>query len=155
MEEFEAKITDAKNGMDAAYVIIPFDVKSKFGSGRPKIKATFDHSVTYRGSLVRMKTPYHILLLRKDIRKQLNKGIGDILHVQVELDITPRTVKAPPFLVIEFGIHPEAKTFFDTLPYTCKKEYVQYITEAKRTETQIRRVQKVIQMLKDKKKYLR
>jgi bacteriocin resistance YdeI/OmpD-like protein/uncharacterized protein DUF1905 len=155
MEEFDAKITDADNGMDAAYVIIPFDVKSTFGSGKPKIKATFDHKVTYRGSLVRMKTPYHILLLRKDIRQQLNKGVGDMLHVQVELDTTPRTVDIPPFLTIEFALHPEAKSFFDTLSYTCKKEYVQYITQAKRPETQTRRVQKVVQMLIEKKKYLR
>ena len=35
----------------------------------------------YDGSLVSMGTPGHIIGIRKDIRKQLGKQPGDIVHV--------------------------------------------------------------------------
>ena len=38
----------------------------------------------YLGSLVKMKTPNHIIGLRKDIRKIINKQPGDIVHVTIQ-----------------------------------------------------------------------
>lgn len=48
-----------------------------------KVIVTFDH-VIYQGSLVRMKTPGHIIGLRKDIRAQIQKQPGDIVHVKIQ-----------------------------------------------------------------------
>ncbi len=67
-------------GIDGAYVEIPFDVKAEFGKGRVPVHATFD-GVAYDGSLVRMGTPCHIIGVRKDIRAQIAKKIGDTIHV--------------------------------------------------------------------------
>lgn len=58
--------------MDGAYINFPYDVRALFGKGRVKVHATFD-GVPYDGSLVRMKTPGHIIGLRKDIRRQIGK----------------------------------------------------------------------------------
>ncbi|WP_050697036.1 DUF1905 domain-containing protein [Anaeromassilibacillus senegalensis] len=69
--------------IDGAYVEIPFDVKREFGKGRVPVTATFD-GVEYRGSLVRMGTPGHILGLRKDIRAKIGKQPGDTVHVTVQ-----------------------------------------------------------------------
>lgn len=69
--------------IDGAYVEIPFDVRQVFGKGRVKVHAAFD-GVPYDGSLVRMGTPGHILGLRKDIRRQIGKQPGDIVHVTVQ-----------------------------------------------------------------------
>ena len=77
--EFEALIKKVED-IDGAYVEIPFDVKETFGKGRVPVVATFD-GVEYRGSLVRMKTPGHILGLRKDIRARIGKQPGDTVHV--------------------------------------------------------------------------
>ena len=49
---FEAVIQKV-DGIDGAYVEIPFDVKAEFGRGRVPVRATFD-GVAYEGSLVRM-----------------------------------------------------------------------------------------------------
>jgi len=84
---FNAGIFDAGIGIDAAFVKKPFDVKAEPGSMRPKVKAVFDGHVVYRGLLVRMKTPCHILGLRKDVRAQLGKNIGDVVQVEIEPDI--------------------------------------------------------------------
>ena len=149
---FDAEILDAENGMDAAFVKIPFDVKAGLGSLRPKVKATFDRKVIYRGLLVRMQTPFHMLLLRKDVRAELGKKIGDIIHVEIELDIEPRVVEIPDLLQKELDKDPEFKQFFEKLSFTHQKEYVNFITEAKKEETRLRRIEKIVQMLQDKKK---
>lgn len=80
--EFDAIIKKVPD-IDGAYINFPYDVRAEFGKGRVKVKATFD-GVEYLGSLVRMKTPNHIIGLRKDIRKLINKQPGDIVHVVIQ-----------------------------------------------------------------------
>ncbi|MBQ6724989.1 MAG: DUF1905 domain-containing protein [Bacteroidales bacterium] len=79
MLEFDATILQ-NDGMDAAYVEVPFDIKALFGKGRLAVDATFD-GVPYSGQIVRMGTPCFIIGLRKDIRKQIGKTFGDTVHV--------------------------------------------------------------------------
>lgn len=77
--EFDAEIKKVPD-IDGAYVEIPFDVKVEFGKGRVSVSATFDGE-PYDGSLVRMKTPCHILGIRKEIREKIGKQPGDTVHV--------------------------------------------------------------------------
>ena len=77
--EFDAVIL--QNGdMDAAYVEVPFDIKALFGKGRLLVHATFD-GVPYDGQIVKMGAPCFVIGLRKDIRKQIGKSIGDTIHI--------------------------------------------------------------------------
>jgi len=80
--EFDAVILQNEN-MDAAYVEVPFDIKSLYGKGRLSVHATFD-GVPYNGQIVKMGTPCFIIGVRKDIRKQIGKGFGDVVHVTFE-----------------------------------------------------------------------
>ena len=65
---------------------MPFDLRSEFGKGRIKVHATFD-GVPYDGSVVNMGVKNedgsicYIIGVRKDIQKQMGKGIGDVIHV--------------------------------------------------------------------------
>lgn len=77
--EFEAVIKKVPD-IDGAYVEIPFDVKAEFGKGRVPVLATFDGE-PYEGSLVRMKTPCHIIGIRKEIRTKIGKQPGDTIKV--------------------------------------------------------------------------
>ena len=77
--EFDAVILQ-NEGMDAAYVEVPFDIKALFGKGRLLVHATFD-GVPYDGQIVKMGTPCHIIGIRKDIRKKIGKSFGDLVHV--------------------------------------------------------------------------
>lgn len=69
--------------IDGAYVEFPYDVREEFGKGRVKVHATFD-GVPYDGSLVRMKTPGHIIGVLKAIRKQIAKQAGDTVSVTIQ-----------------------------------------------------------------------
>ncbi|MGN0290791.1 MAG: DUF1905 domain-containing protein [Lachnospiraceae bacterium] len=80
--EFDAIIQKVPD-INGSYINFPYDVKEEFGKGRVKVHATFD-GVSYDGSLVRMKTPNHIIGLRKDIREQIGKQPGDMVHVTIQ-----------------------------------------------------------------------
>lgn len=80
--EFDAEIKKVPD-IDGAYVEIPFDVKATFGKGRVPVNATFN-GVSYQGSLVKMGMPCHIIGIRKEIRQEINKQPGDIIHVTIE-----------------------------------------------------------------------
>lgn len=80
--EFDAVLIKHPD-MDAAYVEIPFDMKEIFGKSRVLVHATFDGE-PYDGQAVKMKTPCHIIGVRKDIRQKIGKQPGDKLHVTLE-----------------------------------------------------------------------
>lgn len=146
---FTATILNAGGG--GAFVEVPFDVEQAFGAKKPKIKATFE-GVPYRGILSRMGMDYHILIILKSIREQIGKSFGDKVKITVELDTEPRVIEVPKDVMKELKKHKEAKTFFDTLSYSHKREYVMWINEAKRDETRQNRIVKTIEMLKKGKK---
>ncbi len=80
--EFDAEIKKVPD-IDGAYVEIPFDVKAEFGKGRVPVHATFDGE-HYDGSLVKMKTPCHIIGIRKEIRVKIGKQAGDVIKVTIK-----------------------------------------------------------------------
>lgn len=148
-QTFKAIIQNPGGG--GAFVEVPFDVEAVFGSKRPKIKATIE-GVPYRGILTRMGTECHLLIVLKEIREQIGKTFGDEVNVTVELDTEPRVVEIPEDFLRELKMNKEAKTFFENLSYTHQKEYVTWITEAKREETRQNRIVKAMDLLKDKRK---
>lgn len=80
--EFDAVIQKVPD-IDGAYVEFTYDVKAEFGKGRVKVHAIFD-GYPYDGSLVKMKTPCHIIGIQKEIRKQIGKQPGDTIHVTIQ-----------------------------------------------------------------------
>jgi hypothetical protein len=145
---FTAIIQDAGGG--GAFVEVPFDVEKAFGSKRPKIKATIE-GVPYRGTLVRMGSECHLLLVLKSIRERIGKTFGDQVKVTVELDAEPRVVALPKDLAGALKKDRGAKIRFSKLSYTHQKEYVTWIEEAKKDETRQQRIDKTLVLLKAKK----
>ena len=129
---FTATIQNPGGG--GAFVEIPFDVEKEFGSKRPRIKALIE-GIPYRGTLVRMGSECHMLLILKDIREQAGKTFGDEIKVVVEADVEPRVVELPADLMKEFKKDKTAKENYDKLAYTHQKEYVKWIEESKKEET--------------------
>jgi hypothetical protein len=152
VQTFKAKLEKADDGMDTAYISIPFDVQKMYGSkGHVKVKATFNGHA-YRGILANMGTGCHVIGVRKDIRKAIGKNIGDIVSVTIEPDLEERVVDIPDDLAQALGKNKHAKDFFDSLSYTNRKEYAVWISSAKKQETRDKRLTEAIQKLLDKKK---
>jgi hypothetical protein len=142
---FKATILDAGGG--GAFVEVPFDVEKAFGSKKPKVKAVIE-GVPYRGTLVRMGSENHLLIILKGIRQQIGRTFGDQVKVTVAADTEPRVVEIPPELVKAFKKEKAAEAYFKSLAYSHQREYVGYITEAKKEETRARRAAQTIEMLK-------
>ena len=104
--------------------------------------------VPYRGTLVRMGSECHMLIILKGIREQIGRTFGDKVKITVEADDEPRVIEVPKDLIKEFKKDKEAKAFFDKLAYTHQKEYVKWIEDAKKVETRLARIVKTIEMLK-------
>jgi hypothetical protein len=133
--------------LDAAYIEFPYDTEAEFGrKGQIKVKAQFDGCL-YRGSLVRMGQPCHLIGITRKIRKEIGKQPGDVVHVVIEEDKEERTVSIPKYLTDLFAINEAAFEAFNKLSFTHQKEYVNWITEAKKEETRNKRLLKTIEML--------
>ena len=74
--------------MDAAYIVIPYGVRKKFGKGRVKVHATFDGE-SYDGSIVNMGVKdtdgkvCYIIGITKAVRKVIGKSFGDTIAVTI------------------------------------------------------------------------
>jgi Bacteriocin-protection, YdeI or OmpD-Associated/Domain of unknown function (DUF1905) len=143
--KFKARIEASTGG--GACVFFPYDVEKEFGTrGRVPVKATFD-GVPYTGSMIKYGAPQHMLGILKNICEQIGKGPGDMLEVTVEKDEAGRSVEVPP----EFEMllkKEKVWAAFDELSYTHKKEYLRWITEARREETRASRQAKSVEMLR-------
>jgi len=143
--KFKAKI-EAEDG-GGAYVLFPYGTEKEFATkGKVSVKATFD-GVPYRGSLIRYGNPLHRLGMLKAIREQIGRGPGDTIEVVVWKDGEVRTVEVPAQfenLMKKEGLLP----VFEKLSYTHRKEYCRWITEAKKQETRLKRLEKAIEMMK-------
>jgi hypothetical protein len=146
--EFDALILKHPN-MDAAFIEFLYDVFAEFGTkGQVKVVALLD-GFEYRGSLAKMGHRCHILGITKKVRKAIGKEPGDTVHVILREDTEPREVRLPDDFENKLQAHRQARAFFESLSYTNKKEYVRWITSAKKRETRERRIEDSIGLLVD------
>ena len=149
--KFEALIIKTEK-VDSGFIEFPYDVLTEFGKkGQVKVKAYFD-GFEYRGSLVKMGHPCHIIGLNKAVRSAINKNVGDKVNVLIVEDKDERTVEIPADLNHAFSKNPEALLKFEKLSFTQRKEYVIWINAAKKMETREARILKCIQLLLSGKK---
>lgn len=91
--QFEAEIKKVPD-IDGAYVVFPYDIKKEFGTGRIKVRTTFD-GIPYEGSIVNMGIKNedgsicYVIGVLKEIRKKINKQVGETIHVIVNEIVLP------------------------------------------------------------------
>ena len=128
---------------DATFVEIPFDVEKEFGAKKVKVKAKFD-GVDYRGSIVSMGHGCYMIGITKAIRNQIGKEAGDNIFVEVEKDEEVREIQLPEDFKNELEKNEEALKFYNTLSYSAKRKYYQWITSAKKEETRQKRINEAV-----------
>lgn len=147
---FEAELKKVE-GKEASYIEIPFDVEEEFDAKRVKVKALFD-AVEYRGSIVKMGLPCYIIGVTKDIRNKISKTYGDTIKVVIEKDVEDRNIEVPEKLNVMFNDNKDACEFYESLSYSQKKKYVEWINSAKKEETFEKRIKETIKKLTNKEK---
>ncbi len=144
--KFKAQLQAGRGG--GAYVFFPYDVEKEFGTkGKVPVQATFD-GVPYKGSLFKYSYSQHVLGILKSIREQIGKQPGDTVDLAIWKDEELRTVEIPA----DFRNRLKKESLlpiFEKLSYTHRKEYCRWITEAKKEETRLRRLEKAVEMLRN------
>ncbi|MBD2723984.1 MULTISPECIES: YdeI/OmpD-associated family protein [Hymenobacter] len=144
--EFEA-VLEAGEDHGGVFVVLPFSVPEVYGTrGRIPVQATFD-GYPYQGSAVPLGDGHHALLLLKQIRKAIDKTVGDTVRVTLTRDATERKMEAPADLAEQLAANPKAAAYFNKLAYTHQREYVRWLEGAKKPETRAKRLGEAVAML--------
>jgi len=129
------------------YATIPFDCEQTFG-----MKGKINVSGTINGkSITAVLMPHgngkHFMILTKEIRDQTNIKTGDTIEVSLMKDDSERKTILPAEFEKALKKNKAANTYFNSLPPSHQKEYINWITEAKKEETRMRRIEKTIEKL--------
>jgi len=99
--------------------------------------------------LISMNADWSIMsLAKKGAQKKPSKFGQDTPGV----DRKTKTVIPPKDLQKELDANPKAQTFFDSLAFSHRREYVGWIHDAKKEETRMRRIKKTVELLLEGKK---
>ncbi|GAE01702.1 hypothetical protein CBO05C_1392 [Clostridium botulinum B str. Osaka05] len=145
---FEAEIKKIE-GKDATYVEIPFDVEKEFAAKRVKVLVKFENE-QYRGSIVNMGLSCYIIGVTKEIRNKINKTYGDIIKVELQKDEKERIVIVPEEFKVKLSNNKIANDFYESISYSQKRKYIQWITSSKKEETKVKRMEEAIVKLENK-----
>ena len=132
----------------AAAIVLDDEQVAAVGEGAKRFAvAATVNGYTWRTSVARMGGEF-LVGLSKEVRQGAGAQAGDEVEVTLELDSAPREVEVPAALAAALATDSAAKAFFDGLPFTHRKEYVRWISEAKKEETRQRRVDQALDMLR-------
>jgi bifunctional DNA-binding transcriptional regulator/antitoxin component of YhaV-PrlF toxin-antitoxin module len=145
VERFKA-ILGGEDG-EAPTVELPFDARERFGRARAPVRGTVN-GTGYR-TTVAVYGGVYLIGFRRELRERAGIEIGDELEVTVELDEEPRTVELPPALELALDDDESARRVFEGLSYSNRREYAEWIAEAKRDDTRERRVAQTLERLRE------
>ena len=146
--KFDAEIKRLEGKIQWSVFYFPEAAVECFGSkGNIPVKITvdghpFDHMLL--GS-----RNGHYLVYNEFIRRAVGKDMGDIVHVTLEKDDQPRVFAVPSYLETILRDSGVLEIFLKQPDYL-KREQVNIIELAKKEETKMNRIQKLIEELGEK-----
>jgi hypothetical protein len=132
----------------AAAVILTDEQVAALGAGKAPAVRVSVGGRSFLGRIGRMGGE-NLLGFTKRTRADLAVAAGDTIDVEIAVDGAPRQVELPDALAAAFGTDPGARTLFDALAPSHRKEFARWVGEAKREETQQRRVAQTLVMLRE------
>jgi hypothetical protein len=125
----------------------PEVVEALGGAKRPAVTITINGH-TWKSRVAIMRGRY-LLGLSNANRKAAGVVTGDEVEVEVEVDAEPRVLVEPPDFARALDADPVARTAYNRLSNSRKREHVLAIESAKKDETRIRRIEKALATLRD------
>jgi hypothetical protein len=153
-QSFVAKLTKGHGEGSWTRIDIPLDVVKAFRvKGYIQVKGKIDHYEFDKIKIIPASQGKHWLPINERIRKAINKGIGEEVVAELELDLEEVVHEMPEDFSIELQKHPKAETFFNSLTKSYQKWFILSITEAKQADTRKKRIEKAIEKLSNGKKF--
>jgi hypothetical protein len=154
-QTFKVKLEAKGPGGAWTFMPIPFDVNEVFGSKARIAVSGKINGFPFRNSLMPEGDSTHSMMVSKEIQAGAKAKAGDVVKVTLEKDGSERRVDTPDDLEKALKKNKTAATLFGALSYSCKKEYVDWITGAKQEATRTNRIAKAVEMLASGQKRLR
>lgn len=108
------------------------------------------HEAGYGGvAAVSIDNTWSALRFRQE--NKVNRKEGSVVKARSR-PAGQQILEMPEYIRIALEAHPKEEAFFKSLAYTHRKEYVQWIIDAKRADTRQRRLTQMLEMLKEGKK---
>ena len=131
----------------AGAFILTDDQVAALGEGRKAFPVTVAvNGVTLPLRLARMKGE-NLIGLAKAARDKAGLAVGDAVEVVIAPDSGERTVEVPDDLAAALAAVPAAEAAFNGMAFSHRKEYVRWVTEAKKEATRADRIAKTIEMV--------
>jgi hypothetical protein len=144
--EFEGELEAGRGG--GAFVELPAEVlRALDGGGRFRVRGTLN-GIEFASSTMSMGGGRVCLGLHKATREEAGVAPGDRVRLTVERDERPREVHVPDELRAALAGDAEAAAAFERLSFTHRREYAEWVAEAKRPETRERRVAQTLARLR-------
>lgn len=138
-------------GKTATGIEVPPEVVAALGpTKKPPVLVTIGNH-TYRSTVAAYKEVFMIPVAAEH-REAAGVSAGESVEVTLELDTETREVTVPPDFAQALAGEPEAQRFFDSLSYSNKRRHILSIEDAKTPETRLRRIQKALETLRERKK---
>jgi hypothetical protein len=125
---------------------VPFELKEAFGRARPPVRVTI-RGHTWRTTPGIYGGVGHVVVNRA-VKAATGIDAGDRAGVAMELATDPRTVRVPADLRRSLAADAAAGKAFAGLSFTHRREYVDWIEEAKRPETRSRRIASTVERVR-------
>ncbi|WP_319500878.1 YdeI/OmpD-associated family protein [uncultured Draconibacterium sp.] len=146
-KKFKFETTLINGPFKGVYAEFPFDSRKEFGTNRHVwCQVSIDDYVVSMNLLPNGKGG-HWLHLKKEIRDKIGKREGDNVTIELQQALKPRTVEIPDYLQWLLDNDGDMQKYFNRLPISGKKFWIQHIEESKNDDTKVERVNRFFEFL--------
>lgn len=127
------------------FIRIPEKVSIAFNKkGHIPVKGILNN-YSFRGTLAPRKNNRHILYLNQEIRAGASIEAGDKVQVSIEYDSKSREMDIPEDLELIMSENRQNLDKFLKMTTSHRNELLKYLASAKRPETRLKRINKIIE----------
>lgn len=146
-KNFKAPLTARGPGGAWTFLAIPFNVEKVFGTkARVSVSGTMN-GFAFRNSLMPQGDGTHAMAVNKELQAGARAGPGDVVSVSMQVDRSERVVEIPAELRDALAASRKAAAAFESLSYSHRKEFADWVADAKKEETRATRAKKSIAMI--------
>jgi hypothetical protein len=127
------------------FVVVPDEIAGALDGAR-RVRGTIAGK-PFEGALQSRGGGRKTLLVKRELRDLLGLVPGDVVDVAVEPDVRPRTIDVPDELAAALDDHPHVARAFAALAPSHRREYADWIAQAKKPETKRARVERALSMI--------
>jgi len=136
-------VLQREEGGPGVFFEVPLDVRAHFGRARPPVLVTL-RGHTYRSTPAVYGGRWYLVVSRAN-REAAGVEAGDEVEVTLTLDEAPREVEVPDDLAAALAAASDAAAGWAGLSFSHRREYVEWIAEAKRPATRERRIGRTVE----------